>query len=81
MAAAFGLGSGATQARAGGAADPTSIDSPQAGISKPGFIDNDNGANIRTGPRELDGKALSARPLPPATRVFVSGQHPQTSQW
>jgi hypothetical protein len=58
-----------------------SIDAPQPGIDKPGFIDNDDGANIRTGPAELQGVALTAQPLPPTTRVFVSGTHPQTSQW
>ena len=59
----------------------TSIDPPQAGVNKPGFIDSDDGANIRTGPAELQGVALTAQPLPPATRVFVTGQHPQTSGW
>ena len=58
-----------------------SIDPPQPGIDKPGFIDNNDGANIRTGPAELQGVALTPRPLPPATRVFASGTHPQTSQW
>ena len=43
------------------------IDPPQPGIDKPGFIDNDDGANIRTGPAELQGVALTAQPLPPAT--------------
>ncbi|MCG8421370.1 MAG: hypothetical protein MJE77_25915 [Proteobacteria bacterium] len=58
-----------------------SIDSPQPAINKPGFIDNDDGSNIRTGPAELDGQALTAQPLPPATRVFVSGQHPEAPTW
>ena len=57
------------------------IDPPRAAINKPGFIDNDDGANIRTGPAELDGKTLTAQPLPPATRVFVSGQHPEAPTW
>jgi len=35
----------------------------------------------RTGPVESGGKALRDRPLPPATRVFVSGTHPDTPQW
>ncbi len=60
---------------------PETIDPPQPGIDRPGFIDNDDGANIRTGPAELDGVALTARPLPPATRVFVSGQHPEAPAW
>jgi hypothetical protein len=59
----------------------TSIDPPQPGVNKPGFIDNDDGSNIRTGPAELQGVALTPQPLPPATRVFVSGTHPQTSDW
>lgn len=59
----------------------TAVDPPQAGIDLPGFIDNDDGANIRTGPAELQGVALTAQPLPPTTRVFVSGQHPRTCDW
>jgi hypothetical protein len=59
----------------------SSIDPPQPGIDKPGFIDHGDGSNIRTGPAELHGVPLTTRPLPPATRVFVSGQHPQTSEW
>jgi hypothetical protein len=54
---------------------------PLAGINKMGFIDNKDGSNIRTGPAELGGSTLTAAPMPPATRVFVSGTHPQTSQW
>lgn len=57
------------------------IDPPQPGIDKAGFIDNGDGANIRTGPAELGGMALTDQPIPPATRVFVSGQHPQTAAW
>ena len=57
------------------------IDPPQPAIDKPGFIDSDDGSNIRTGPAELQGVALTAQPLPPATRVFVSGQHPDAPGW
>jgi hypothetical protein len=57
------------------------IDSPKPGIHKTGFIDNDDGANIRTRPAESGGKTLTAQPLPPATRVFVGGRHPETPQW
>lgn len=57
------------------------IDPPQPGLNKPGFIDHSDGANIRTRPAEFQGVALTVTPLPPATRVFVSGQHPQTPQW
>ncbi|MCG8418946.1 MAG: hypothetical protein MJE77_13495 [Proteobacteria bacterium] len=66
------------------ASSPTSsasIDSPRPAINKPGFIDNDDGSNIRTGPAELFGQPLTAQPLPPATRVFVSGQHPEAPTW
>ncbi|MCG8425428.1 MAG: hypothetical protein MJE77_46720 [Proteobacteria bacterium] len=59
----------------------STIDPPQPAINKPGFIDNDDGSNIRTGPAELDGKVLTAQPLPPATRVFVSGHHPEAPTW
>lgn len=61
--------------RAGG------VDSPQPGINKPGFIDNSEGANLRSGPSESGGRELTAQPLPPATRVFVSGSHKDTAQW
>lgn len=57
------------------------ITPPNAGINKPGFIDNSDGANIRTGPREAGGQALRGEPLPPATRVFVSGTHPSAPDW
>ena len=30
-----------------------SIDAPQPGVNEPGFIDSDDGANIRTGPADL----------------------------
>jgi hypothetical protein len=51
------------------------------GIDKVGFIDNGEGSFLRTGPRELDGDTVRPEPLPPATRVFVSGTHPQASSW
>jgi hypothetical protein len=54
---------------------------PLAGIDKPGFIDNSEGANIRTGPAETGGRAVRDQPLPPATRVFVSGTHPSAPAW
>ncbi len=57
-------------------------DEPIASGSRPGFIDNDNGSNIRNRPAELAGSTpLTAAPLPPATRVFVTGCHPQTDEW
>lgn len=64
-----------------GSAATSDITPPKPGIDKPGFIDNKDGANIRTGPLESGGKALRDKPLAPATRVFVSGTHPDTSAW
>ena len=61
------------------AAPPTA--KPKPAMDKTGFIDNDDGANIRTGPAEAGGVALTAAPMPPATRVFVSGTHPEAPQW
>ena len=52
-----------------------------AGIDKVGFIDNGDGSFLRTGPRELGGDTVRPEPLPPATRVFVSGTHPRASSW
>src|SRR5262249_7715635 len=54
---------------------------PKAGIDKPGFIDNSDGANIRTGPAEAGGHKVRDQPLPPATRMFVTGTHPHASAW
>ncbi|ADO73850.1 uncharacterized protein STAUR_6093 [Stigmatella aurantiaca DW4/3-1] len=52
-----------------------------APINKPGFIDSDDGSNIRTGPWELGGQLVRTKPLPPATPVFVSGPHPAKPEW
>jgi len=54
---------------------------PRASIDKTGFIDNSDGANLRTGPAQVGGKPLLEAPLPPATRVFVSGTHPGAPDW
>jgi hypothetical protein len=70
-------GSPAPDAGGGG----SEITPPAAGIDKPGFIDNSQGANIRTGPAEAGGKTVRDQPLPPATRVFVSGTHPSAPEW
>jgi hypothetical protein len=51
------------------------------GIDKVGFIDHSEGSFLRTAPRELGGDTVRPEPLPPATRVFVSGTHPQASSW
>jgi hypothetical protein len=58
-----------------------SVTSPKSGIDKTGFIDNSDGANIRTGPAESGGQTVRDHPLPPATRVFVSGTHPDAPEW
>jgi hypothetical protein len=51
-------------------------------IFGPGFIDHKDGANIRTLPAEQPGsQCLTTRPLPPGTRVFVTGTHPQSPEW
>ncbi|SEM36895.1 A nuclease family of the HNH/ENDO VII superfamily with conserved AHH [Stigmatella aurantiaca] len=48
----------------------------------PGFIDHKEGANIRTSPAEQPGsQCLTTRPLPPGTRVFLTGPHPQSPEW
>lgn len=59
----------------------SSTAAPRAGIDKIGFIDSDDGSNIRTGPAESGGQPLTAAPMPPATRVFVSGTHPASAEW
>lgn len=51
------------------------------GINRAGFVDHSDGANIRTGPAESGGQTVTSAPLPPATRVFVSGRHPETAEW
>jgi hypothetical protein len=58
-----------------------SVTPPVGGINKTGFIDNTEGANIRTSPSESGGQKVRDQPLPPATRVFVSGTHPNASAW
>jgi hypothetical protein len=57
------------------------VATPVGGINLSGFIDNSDGANLRTGPRERGGELVIDTPLPPATRVFVSGTYPGASQW
>jgi hypothetical protein len=57
------------------------IAAPTGGVNLPGFIDTSDGANLRTGPAESGGKTVIDAPLPPATRVFVSGTHPSAPQW
>jgi hypothetical protein len=66
---------------AGSSGGSPGITPPTGGINKTGFIDNSDGANIRTGPAESGGRKIRDQPLPPATRVFVSGTHPDASAW
>jgi hypothetical protein len=54
---------------------------PKAGINLIGFIDHGDGAHLRMGPSEAGAPLARSQPLSPATRVFVSGVHPETSQW
>jgi len=63
-----------------GSPTPT-ITQPKPGTTKVGFIDNDDGSNIRTGPAESGGTILTEAPMPPATRVVVSGTHPDVPEW
>jgi len=64
-----------------GAAAGADMAAPTGGVNLPGFIDTSDGANLRTGPAEADGKTVIDAPLPPATRVFVSGTHPSAPEW
>jgi hypothetical protein len=66
---------------AAGADDSDEVAAPKGGIDKVGFIDQSDGANLRTGPAESGGKLVWDPPLPPATRVFVSGTHPDAPAW
>jgi hypothetical protein len=54
---------------------------PVPGIQRTGFIDHSDGSFVRAGPAEAGAPLLRPQPLPPATRVFVSGAHPTTSSW
>lgn len=76
--AAMGQASAPIQRAERGAGE---ITPPAAGLNQTGFIDNSDGANLRTGPLEAGGKTVIDKPLPPATRVFVSGKHPTAAQW
>ncbi|HEX8110293.1 MAG TPA: hypothetical protein VF516_21325 [Kofleriaceae bacterium] len=67
--------------RAPAPAGTVDIAAPAGGVNLPGFIDTSDGANLRTGPAEAGGKTVLDAPLPPATRVFVSGTHPSAPEW
>jgi hypothetical protein len=56
-----------------------SIVPPAAGRNGIGFIDNGEGANVRTGPFERGGQTL--RWLPPSTQVYVNGAYPGSPEW
>lgn len=74
--------SGATApAIEGGGGGAPQITPPTPGINGAGFIDHGDGANIRTGPAEAGGQTVRSEPLPPATRLFVSGTHPGAPDW
>jgi uncharacterized protein DUF4157 len=64
-----------------GAVAGADIAAPTGGVNLPGFIDTSDGANLRTGTAEAGGKTVIDAPLPPATRVFVSGTHPSAPAW
>jgi hypothetical protein len=66
---------------AGRKTDEQPVEVAKPGIHKQGFIDNSEGANLRTGPAELGGSLVRPQPLPPATPVFVSGTHPKAPEW
>jgi hypothetical protein len=66
---------------AGSAAHEPHIASPEAGIDKPGFIDNSKGAPLYSAPAEAGGELLRDAPLPPAARVFASGTHHRLKHW
>ena len=57
------------------------VAAPKGGINQSGFIDNSEGANIRSGPAESGGEPVRDKPLPPATQVFASGTHPDAPHW
>jgi hypothetical protein len=61
--------------------DPAAMARPEPGINRTGFIDHSDGANLRVAPAEAGGDLAQGTALPPATRVFVSGRHPQAAQW
>ena len=68
----------------GGGASPVdgaAITPPVPGTNSTGFIDHSDGSNLRMGPAESGGQLLHPSPLPPATRVFVTGTYPGAPEW
>lgn len=64
-----------------GASGGPAVTPPTAGIDKTGFIDRKDGANLHTDPIGSADALVRDKPLPPATRVFVSGTHPRGADW
>lgn len=64
-----------------GATTGAAVTPPTAGIDKTGFIDRKDGANLHTDPVGSADVLVRDKPLPPATRVFVSGTHPRGADW
>jgi hypothetical protein len=64
-----------------GAGGGPAVTPPAAGIDKTGFIDRKDGANLHTDPIGSADALVRNQPLPPATRVFVSGTHPRGTDW
>jgi hypothetical protein len=64
-----------------GAGSGPIVTPPAAGIDKTGFIDRRDGANLHTDPVGTADALVRDKPLPPATRVFVSGTHPRGADW
>ncbi|HEX8114313.1 MAG TPA: DUF4157 domain-containing protein [Kofleriaceae bacterium] len=64
-----------------GASGGPAVTPPAAGIDKTGFIDRKDGANLHTDPIGSADALVRDKPLPPATRVFVSGTHPRGTDW
>jgi uncharacterized protein (TIGR00369 family) len=59
---------------------PSELVPPFPGINCTGFIDHSDGSFVRAGAAEAGAPLLRRQPLPPATRVFVSGVHPATAR-
>jgi hypothetical protein len=64
-----------------GATTGPAVTPPAAGVDKTGFIDRKDGANLHTDPVGSADAKVRNEPLPPATRVFVSGTHPRGADW
>ena len=60
----------------------STVQKPQAGATKTGFIDTGDGANVHSSPIGQTGShVLTPTPLPPATQVVVTGQDAQQPDW